>query len=233
MSEAVKARAYLSIVGGPKVRADLSTGARAEVRAGLSIGQRLKTRADLSTGARAEVRADLSIGQIEARRQKARLSLTALLGEARVHRETWRQARAGHQAMRRDTLQRLERALDRLVAGDRSSGSIAAIGRLYVFAIGVFAERCGAALDVVHGIATDFRHENPGSPEWLLSARVRRLAMYLIACQMKFGNAALAAAIGCSRQNVKQAVKSIEELRETEPALDALIARVAALAGAV
>jgi hypothetical protein len=231
MSALPQTTGYLSIGNGHKKPGALSIVAGSEKPGALSIGNLFKKPGALSTGGDGEKPGALSIDKIEARRRKAGISMTALLGEARVNERTFRRSRRDKGAFRDSTLERLDRALDRLVVGERSSGNLAAIKQLYLLAIGVVAERCEVDVEAAHAMATDFRHENPNNPAWLNCARVRRLAMYLIANAMQFGNAALANAIGCSRQNVKQAVKSIEQLREAEPALDALIAKVAALAG--
>jgi hypothetical protein len=229
----IENRPYLSTVAAPKNRADLSTVGGAENRADLSTALGRQNRADLSTVNGAENRTDLSIDKIEQRRRRAAIGLTALLGEARVHRVTWYAARAHPDRVRASTLERLDRALSRMVVGERAEGNIAAIKKLYLLVAGVVAERCGADIAAVLATACDFSSERPQEESWLIAARVRRVAMYLIAGHMALGNAALGNAIGCSRQAVKKAVREIEDLREREPALDALIARVAALAGSV
>jgi len=211
-----KNRPYLSTVGGPENRADLS------------IVAALKNRADLSIVDGPENRADLSIDKIDARRKKLRLSIARLLNEACVHRQTWADAKARPDRVRKATLERLDRALDRLDNGERAPIQPAAIAKLYLFAACMVAARCGADVAAIRAMALDFGNEKPNEEAWLFGARVRRVAMYLVACEWELGKAALANAIGCSRQNLFQAVKSIEELREAEPALDALIVQLAA-----
>lgn len=222
---------YLSIADGGEAHAALSTVEAAEAHAALSILKRRKVPAALSIVAASETPAALSIDKIEARRRKTAISVARLLAEAGINEKTWRRARRDKVQTRGTTLERLDRALDRLGQGEKSEAGRSSLLGHYLSIAGIFAHFCGADVAAVHAMATDFRNENPNNPAWLIGARVRRLAMYLIACELQYGNAALANAIGCSRQNVKQAVKSIEELREAEPALDALIAKVAALAG--
>jgi hypothetical protein len=182
----------------------------------------------LSTAAPAENGGDLSITAINTRRVRAGISVTELMSEARLNPKTWDVARAHPERTRRTTLERLDRALDRLVVGDRAPANRAAIGCLYELAVGVFAEKAGIDVAAALGVARDFAHERPQDDAWLACARVRRLAMYLVAGELNLGNAALGKVIGCTRQNVKQAVASVEALRE-EPAIDALIRAVTRL----
>ena len=54
--------------------------------------------------------------------------------------------------------------------------------------------------------------------------------MYLAVAEFGLGKAALAKALGCSRQNVHQAVAAVEALRENDSGLDALLGGLARLA---
>jgi hypothetical protein len=207
----------------------LSTIAGAGNALDLSIIGARKNAVDLSIVAGGRNAVDLSIVAIDTRRRKAGISIGRLLGEARVDRRTWHGAKANPSRVRRSTLERLDRALARLAAGDRGDASLGAIGMLYQLAAGVLAQRAGIDPQAVLKIARDFSYEWPQNNLWLACARVRRLAMYVVANELGLGNATLARAIGCSRQNIKQAVTAVEELRE-EASIDALIAEIVALA---
>lgn len=61
-------------------------------------------------------------------------------------------------------------------------------------------------------------------------ARARRLAIYIVTVELEIPNADLARALGCSRQNVKQARDKVEDWRG-DAAIDALIAGVTATMG--
>lgn len=82
--------------------------------------------------------------------------------------------------------------------------------------------------DVEQIMAADFTAERPRDPVWLKASRLRRYAMYITAVELQVGNAALGRAIGCSRQNVKQARDWVEERRD-DPGLNALLDRCARL----
>lgn len=215
----------------PKNTGYLSTVGGLETPPALSIVLGRKTPPALSIVDGPQTPPALSIVKIEEKRRRAGIPTSRMLAEARVNEKSWGRARRDLATVRASTLQRLNRALDRLVIGERAVPNQAAIAKFYLFAVTVVAERCGASTATALAMATDFTQEKPNEEGWLIGARVRRIAMYLVACEWQLGNAALANAIGCSRQNVMQAIKSIEQLREAEPALDVLIAGLPALAG--
>jgi hypothetical protein len=78
-------------------------------------------------------------------------------------------------------------------------------------------------------LAQDFSAERPRDPVWLKAATLRRQAMYLAAVELEIGNADLGRALACSRQNIKQARDKVEDMRDADATLDALLDRCALL----
>lgn len=54
-------------------------------------------------------------------------------------------------------------------------------------------------------LAEDLTVQRPRNANWLQAARINRMAIYIIAVELELENAELARALGCTRQNVKQA----------------------------
>lgn len=65
-------------------------------------------------------------------------------------------------------------------------------------------------------LAQDLSVQRPRNPVWLQAARINRMAIYVIAVELELKNAELARALGCTRQNVKQARDDVEDWREAE-----------------
>ncbi len=170
----------------------------------------------------------LSIQDIDRRRRKLGVSLQRLFGEARTDRRSWYDALRGRTQIRKSTLDRLDRALSRLAAGERqvTEGSLTLLYRTWV---GIFARELGVDIAAAQAIACDFSAEKPQNPDWIAAARVRRLAIYTLACAFGQKNADVARAAGCSRQGVGKAIAEIEALRERDTALDAMLDRCARL----
>lgn len=167
-----------------------------------------------------------SIEDIDRRRRRAGISLGAMLREAQVKRATWRAAYVEPERTRRSTLDRLERALARLMSGDRAVNEGAAV-LAYRAVIALAARDLGIDSAKAQTISCDFSAEKPNNPEWAAGARARRLAMYVLCNVLSVGKAGLAKAIGCSRQNVAQAVAAVEAMRDDDPRVDALLTRLA------
>lgn len=83
--------------------------------------------------------------------------------------------------------------------------------------------------DPAAAIGTDFAVQRPLDRQWLAAARVRRIAMYVLVREFDHSRADVARALGCTRQNVAQAVEDIE-LAAEDPDFAALLLRVAGLA---
>ncbi len=194
----------------------------------LSTAPRARTTGDLSTAKPRSTPVDLSIAAIERRRKASGISLARLLADARMDWRTWRAVCTSSRPVRRSTLERLQRALNRLASGDRETNEGATV--LAYRAIIVVTMRAHG-LDIVkyaQAMACDFSAEKPQNPEWATAARARRIAMYFLCDVLGVGKAGLAKAIGCSRQNVNQAVAAIEAARDDDGALDTLLNRLTA-----
>ena len=172
-----------------------------------------------------------SIVAIDRRRLALGLSHWQLCARAGVHPDTWKELRRQRRQPTFRTLRALQRALDDLETGEGVPRRTAAtlFGFYRLIAQQVASSRGVAPADVVAALR-DFAAEKPNSAAWLAIARVRRLAMYIVTVEFEIDNAALARAIGCSRQNIKQARDAVEDWRARDPEVAALIARIAALA---
>lgn len=84
-------------------------------------------------------------------------------------------------------------------------------------------------LDPLDVLATDFTKQTSVNQQWLAAARVRRLAMYVVVTELDVTQAALAAAIGITKQGVGKALRDIEDLRDEQARYDRVIQDVALL----
>lgn len=165
-----------------------------------------------------------AIVEIERKRVAQRISLNELLRRARLDGASYWQLRQGARP-RAGTLKRLDDALLGVCYVPPAPAIVAALYR-------VSAVLCAQARGVPPEdvVALDFKSEKPNSPRWLAAARVRRLAIYVVTVELEVPNADLGRAIGCSRQNVKQARHAVEDWREADPDLEAALTRIASLA---
>ena len=77
-------------------------------------------------------------------------------------------------------------------------------------------------------LAQDLSVQRPRNEAWLQAARINRMGIYVIAVELMLGNAELARALGCTRQNVKQARDDVEDWREAERKIERAITAVSA-----
>lgn len=170
-----------------------------------------------------------NFGALNRRRRDLGLSETDVIIAAGIHWQTWRAlSRASADARRAGTLRRVADALDRLSANAPTRMPsflralvLAAEDLLRVRIAGGGAERsrliaaCNPRLSGYTAVP---------------KGRLRTLAIYIVAVEIDGGrpgiNAAIAGALGTTRQNVKKARDTIEAIREDGGALDRLIARV-------
>jgi len=166
-----------------------------------------------------------SINEIDRRRAALGLSHSELCRLTRLDHNTWWSLRRGLSQPHKGTIKRLTEALD----GRRPPEPMgpAMVKTLYRLAVFSLAKERGENARAVLVIATDFTSEKPRDPAWLAAATIRRLAMYLVTVEFEVTNADLARAIGCSRQNVHQARKSVEDMREQDAGLEAVLVEVA------
>lgn len=163
---------------------------------------------------------------IEKRRQSVGVSRLRLTRIAGVSYQAYRLHERGlTKKIRRSFLDRLDRALD----GIEPPAPPAALASLHRAAMILFARE--QRLDPERVLATDFSKQNSVDAVWLKAARVRRLAMAAVAELGLAPNAALARAIGVTKQNVGQAIAQVADLRDEDGSLDATICRVVRLLG--
>lgn len=140
-----------------------------------------------------------------------------LLRRAGVLKETWQDLRAGRREAKPATLSRIERALDGVT--ERNPPQIVrAYHRL------VMLDLCRQLRVPASAIEQDMTVQRPRNKAWLQAARINRMAIYIIAVELELKNAELGRAIGCTRQNVKQARDDVEDWREASPKIDRAIA---------
>lgn len=189
-----------------------------------------------------------SFAAIDARRIEALITIEALCAEAGVSLRTWWRLRKQPDSAQDRTLRRLSLALGRLIerkaaksrAIERASamagpvnpaaaGEAGQVETVLRMATSVLAVQAGA--DPLAVLATDFTVQKPLNPGWLEASQLRRAAMWLLIVVLGLSRAAVAAAAGCSRQNIKQALDACERRQETDPDFAALLAGAARLIG--
>lgn len=167
--------------------------------------------------------ASSTVGDIERLRKAKQISTAELLRRSKVSASTWWEIRAGKRKPQETTLRRLQAALGGVYLLPTPTPMVLGF---HIMAVTVLAQESGEDPDVM--LAQDFSAERPRDPIWLKAAAFRRQAMYLTAVEMQVSNAVIGRAIGCSRQNVHQARNAIEDAREFNPVLDAVLDRCGA-----
>jgi hypothetical protein len=129
---------------------------------------------------------------------------------------------------RGSTLRRMNAALNALAHSSPITRPPALIAAFVRSAELVIANEIGNDRKLIAACAFARQRKRGRKPKSVEPERIKRLAIYLTAVELQVENAELARAIGCSRQNVKQARDDIEELRD-DGRIDALLDRCAAL----
>ena len=161
---------------------------------------------------------------LDARRREMGVPVKCMLVAAGVAPRTWDYMRAGAVTPQRRTLVKLSRALDRLSRGAPVAPPPSMIAAAWRACVLYLAGELGA--DPAR--ALDARGPScPLDPAWLVAARARQLALYLVHVELCASFSALAAAIGSSKQRVQKAVRRVEDLRDA-PDTDALLSRTTA-----
>jgi hypothetical protein len=111
-------------------------------------------------------------------------------------------------------------------AGQSKSLSPAMIRIFWNIMTALIARELGA--DPQNVLAQDMTTQRPKNPAWLLAARIRRLAMYVAVVELEVSASTLARALGCTKQNVGQAIASVEDLRD-DGVIDKLLDECASL----
>lgn len=163
---------------------------------------------------------------IEQRRRAKGIGRSRLCERAGVDWWTWERLRGGGPLRSRDALlERLERALDTIPPRTDPVLTTAILALMRLAARAVLAE--AAALPAVIEELTVVRQRAVPATA-IAQARLQRVAIYLVAVELEIPNAAIARALGMSRQNVQQARLAIEQLRD-KPAVDAMLERCRAV----
>lgn len=131
------------------------------------------------------------------------------------------------------TVAKLNRALDRFNTGFAKEAGDLAPHAAFKMALVVAAfyldqgARTEAGLQRMR-LALNSRPSQKANadPEWHRAAIVRRLAIWLANGFLGFRGADLGRAAGCTRQNVSEAVKAIEDGRENDPALNRICSEI-------
>jgi hypothetical protein len=222
----MKNRVGLSIIAATENRVDLSTNDR-ENRPGLSIVQKKleknKTRPGLSTDKDPPQR----FASLNRRRIANGIGVAELLARARVHREVWFACGSRPETVRASSFERLENALDQLIteAPETETRLIAVTYRATVCLICTLT-----GTDPGDVLQQDFRVQRPTDPHWLSAARYRRLAIAVLALA-GVERPLIKNALGCTRQNVQQAIAWATEEGERHPETAGLIHRCVRLVG--
>lgn len=172
---------------------------------------------------------DPMIAAIDKRRATLGISRRFLAHRAGISERSYRYAINGHtKKISQRTFDRLDGALLAILDEEplRSPSELAALHRA---AMGLFAREY--RLDPDEVIATDFSRQTSANRQWLMAARIRRMAMTVLVDRLGIGKAQLARAIPCTKQNVGQAVAQISDLRDEDGELDAMLDRVGRLLG--
>lgn len=163
------------------------------------------------------------------RRRNLGLSESDVINEAGIHWQTWRVlSRSCADPRRAATLRRVAGAIDRLAA-DAPAHMPSFLRALVLAAEELLRAHVAGSPDLVTACFPLRGHRFAALPK----GRLRTLAVYIVAVEIDGGrpgiNAALARALGTTRQNIKKARGTIETIRDEGGALDRLIARVSAV----
>lgn len=217
---------YLAPAPAPKqldIIADTILRGPRQTPGDLSTSPENKTPGDLSTGGKSKTPGDLSttMKQIDARRKKLGVTIGKLCAAAKIHPDTYDDARAGRSRPRPVTIRKLARALAMLAAGQEGEDPRTLCQSYLQFITVDLARRSGWDPQLM--LAQNFEAENTNDPVWLQASRLRRCAIYLLVEGLYLGKAKIAAAIGVTRQAVHKTVAAIESERDRDSALDTLM----------
>lgn len=162
------------------------------------------------------------IRDIDYKRAAARLTHTDLCRRASVQSRTWSNVRRGRWDPTEQTLARLEAA----VAGVPARKPPEAVKTLHRRVMIDLCKRLRAPPERV--FAQDLSVQRPRNEAWLQAARISRMAIYIVAVELVIGNAELGRALGCTRQNVKQARDDVFDWIEDDRKVARAIAAVSA-----
>lgn len=150
---------------------------------------------------------------IDRQRKMAGISVERLLHAANIHQEVFWRGRRGETATRSGSLQRLERALAELIAVESlTSRPPTAIKSLVLAAEEILRVRIKRQR--LTRACNPARTPRGKRLSALPASRLRRLAIYLVAVELEIDNVDIGRALGCSRENIRKARETVEELRD-------------------
>lgn len=163
---------------------------------------------------------DPRVSAIERRRQAASITHAALCRLAGIELRNWHKLRAGTQTPAARTIVKLQIALD----GRPKSTPPQVILSFHRLVMQALAARMKFDLETL--LATDFSVQRPSNPQWLRAARIRQMAIYIVAVELQVSNADLGRALGDTRANIKFARDAIEDRREDGNEIDQALTAV-------
>lgn len=194
-----------------KTPGELSTKMPDETPGELSTARKHKTPGELST----------AVARIEKRRKALRVTIAALCAAAKIHNDTYEDARAGRSRVRNSTVEKLEEALDRFAVGYTPKERLTIGEKCMRDLIIDISLRLG--LDPEAVLAQDFSSEKTNDEAYMRNCNVRRYAIYLMIEGMRFPKAAVARLARFSRQAAHKTAMAIEDRRQLDPALDKML----------
>lgn len=214
----------MELMAADRSRMTISTAGRSSiVDAGASTAGRSSTvdAAASIAGRSSTVKSSTErIRDIDYKRVAANIAHLDLCRRAGVQDRTWSKIRQGKWEPKPATLDRLEAA----VAGVPARKPPEVIKAFHRRVMLDLCKRLRAASEQV--MAQDLRVQRPSNAAWLQAARINRMAIYIIAVELVVGNAELGRALGCTRQNVKQARDDVFDWIEADRKVARAIADV-------
>jgi transcriptional regulator with XRE-family HTH domain len=166
---------------------------------------------------------------IEAKRKQLNISKAAFCRFAGISRQAYWRALAGPRSKwRRDTLRKIERALDSrpTSAAARKPASAEHLATIYRAFVVIIAGERGIDPEAVFASSPQARANT--CPEWRAAARIRELAVACVTAYLDAPAARVGRAIGLTRAAVSQINRRVEDMRD-DPEIDALLERIGPL----
>lgn len=157
-----------------------------------------------------------------------RISTVRLCSSAGVGRQTYREALLGRKAPRAATLAKLNHALHRFQIGFAGEASKIAPHAAFKACILIAAFSAGEEWDsrARSALGADPARRATADPVWLSAAHTRRVAFAIANQVFGFSISDVARAAGVTKAAVSAAIREIEDLRDSDAALDRLLQRI-------
>ena len=158
---------------------------------------------------------------IDLKRRKINLSAANLCATAGINQRTYETCMAGRYSPRATTLAKLKRALALHMKGfGAEAAQLAPTAALHAtIALVAYKMR----VDPREVLQADPSRRATMDDEWNRAAKVRRAALYVANQFFGFAQSDLARAANMSRQGISQAIKQLEDERDTDPVLKVLL----------